>query len=806
MLNHPTPTNPAARTASLPLLAGLALSLSALGAHAQTPTTAPASATAGTTSVRPAQIAPGLAPASPAQGATGFVPAGSNPVVPSRVGRGALRPALIDLEFLAQQPRLLTPRNLRPLPGAGSGLAGMVEQSEQPKVIALPDKPRERPVGLTFKPEPVATPTPESAAESALPADVRVVRLPFPTGLEPDAPSSAAAMPETAAAPAPTEPVTQVTIGQIVPLPTPLPVVEAPAPEPAPAPVVVRAEPETVRELPSGLAPAREVVTPEVTTIEPVITRAQEPAVVATPVMPIAPVLPFPPEASANLPASTAGFSLPVAAPAPVAQAEPLPMPVPANEPVLVVAAPVSEPTPSPAPEPLIAPASAPELAPMPATSVSEVPATLPEPVVVATAPAPTPAEVPVPTVVPAPMPELAAAEAPQQPAALAPVVASEVAPVVVQREGDGKFNSIELMTPQTTPAASTAIAPPAVPVEAVRAPAVVAAPATDVPSMPAAPVEAAITAPAPAPALAADPALAGVPQLEVRPAPEPASPALSGAPVSLRTPELPVVIAPAPAPEPAREPMPTPAPALTSATVTAPVTTTDAPADTLSEPLNSAIERAAAQLLSSQAAAKTPAPTPAPATSALPELLPTPEAPAQVLNKPAPATGNDVRPAPASGSALDPFSARSEGVRVRVAELSGTQGMVQWLKDGSPDWNIPELSEQDSGKFTVRTGPDAGALLTLDDAHRVRLGRLSRADLRSMTLPEAGSTRRVVVALTRGRVAVTPAPGSAVNVYTPTSMIVVREPTEVIHDTAGGTRTVSYVEKAPAAAEVPVP
>gem|GEM_PF-3342694 len=185
---------------------------------------------------------------------------------------------------------------------------------------------------------------------------------------------------------------------------------------------------------------------------------------------------------------------------------------------------------------------------------------------------------------------------------------------------------------------------------------------------------------------------------------------------------------------------------------------------------------------------------------------------------------GNDVKPAPAAGSALDPFSASGRQVAMRVVELSGTPGMVQVLTEGGTDWRLAELNQESSGKFTLRTGGDAGALVLLDGQARLRVGRLSRVDVRSMNAgPGAGSgggpgaigsggalggssagERRVVVALTRGRVAVIPGPGQMVNVYTPQSLIAVREPTEIIHDTASGTRTLPYDPKG--VAEVPTP
>jgi len=185
---------------------------------------------------------------------------------------------------------------------------------------------------------------------------------------------------------------------------------------------------------------------------------------------------------------------------------------------------------------------------------------------------------------------------------------------------------------------------------------------------------------------------------------------------------------------------------------------------------------------------------------------------------------GNDVKPAPAAGSALDPFSVSGRQVAMRVVELSGTPGMVQVLTEGGTDWRLAELNQESSGKFTLRTGGDAGALVLLDGQARLRVGRLSRVDVRSMNAgPGAGSgsgpgaigsggalggssagERRVVVALTRGRVAVIPGPGQMVNVYTPQSLIAVREPTEIIHDTASGTRTLPYDPKG--VAEVPTP
>jgi hypothetical protein len=166
----------------------------------------------------------------------------------------------------------------------------------------------------------------------------------------------------------------------------------------------------------------------------------------------------------------------------------------------------------------------------------------------------------------------------------------------------------------------------------------------------------------------------------------------------------------------------------------------------------------------------------------------------------------------------IEALAARGETVRLSILEVSGTPGMVQWLKDGQSDWQIPEPGENGTGKYTLRTGPDAGAVLVIEGT-KVRVGRMTRVEFRAMQMDEAGKAaangqageRRTVLALTRGRVAVIPGTGvgagggvqSAINVYTPQSLVVVREPTEVIHDTASGTRTVAYIEKSPASAEV---
>jgi hypothetical protein len=129
---------------------------------------------------------------------------------------------------------------------------------------------------------------------------------------------------------------------------------------------------------------------------------------------------------------------------------------------------------------------------------------------------------------------------------------------------------------------------------------------------------------------------------------------------------------------------------------------------------------------------------------------------------------------------------------------------MVQSLKGGSDAWKIVTLDDQGTGLYTLRTGPDAGCALIIDEQTSVRLGRLTRVELRAMASPENNGQRRIVVALTRGRVGIAPAAGQVVNVYTPQSLVVVREPIEVIHDTASGTRTLAYTESMPDSANVP--
>lgn len=143
------------------------------------------------------------------------------------------------------------------------------------------------------------------------------------------------------------------------------------------------------------------------------------------------------------------------------------------------------------------------------------------------------------------------------------------------------------------------------------------------------------------------------------------------------------------------------------------------------------------------------------------------------------------------------------EPVSVRVLSLTGGAGMVQWQVNGANQWLITEKDETNKGTFTIRTGPDAGCELQVEEATRLRLGRLTRAELRMTACSdEHGSGKRVTVNLVRGVVYVTPAAGSIVQVTTPTKTMAVKEPTQISHDNAG-TRAVSFVDQN---AAVPTP
>jgi hypothetical protein len=194
------------------------------------------------------------------------------------------------------------------------------------------------------------------------------------------------------------------------------------------------------------------------------------------------------------------------------------------------------------------------------------------------------------------------------------------------------------------------------------------------------------------------------------------------------------------------------------------------------------------------QTTTKTPAAKPAPKVV---HVEPTQPPPAVVV-------GTQILPPPAPGTPLDPFTAKTEPITLQVQQLTGSAGMVQSLKGGSDAWKIVTLDDQGTGLYTLRTGPDAGCALIIDEQTSVRLGRLTRVELRAMASPENNGQRRIVVALTRGRVGIAPAAGQVVNVYTPQSLVVVREPIEVIHDTASGTRTLAYTESMPDSANVP--
>lgn len=705
-----------------------------------------------------------------------------------RTNRPLLKPAMIDLDELAKQPRL-KPGMQRRLPGVQtpSGepvmtLPGVAPLSPLPAPagdsvapgipgvvpVILPDQPRTRPVGWSVKPEEADTaPTPATTEPAVSTTDTNAVPGVQPASATPTVIEVTPnfAFPETVTASAPATEVAPVT----------------PAEVPAPMPEVVQAVPvEVTTSSTPVLGPSRLTAfgSSDVATALPPTGVSMPSEIVGT--MPV----PASQASTTRMPQieqSTTAFITPVMRDSGFQS----------NMPVISDRKPSSSTVVSTGLDengqplrPAVLPPEVREIT-IGSVTVPETPAGTPAPTLVET-----PVEPPVVSVLP---PTTTVSE--PQPQPVAAVEAPAVQPPAA-----------------STPAEQPAPSEPVVVVTTAETPAPATAPAS-VPEPEPAPM------PAPLPGLTfRTPAPADAPASSETPASEPVKPE----PVkvaSTETPSEPAATAPvAPA-----APVAQPEPSTAAAAAPTPETTPATPEPTFSNAVSAAAaklaERAAAAASPAEpvapAAVPAPEPVPAPAVEiAKSEPAPQPVAPA-LAPAPAPApepavaiatdTGKpvEVLPAPTAGSAQDPFTAKGDGIAIRVTELTGTPGMVQWLRDGGNDWQIPELNEAGNGKYTIRTGPDAGAVVAINETTKLRVGRLSRAEVRAMTADAAGGQRRLVVALTRGRVAVIPAPGTAVNVYTPQSLVVVREPTEVIHDTASGTRTVAYVEKSPASAEV---
>ncbi|HYC99750.1 MAG TPA: FecR domain-containing protein [Phycisphaerales bacterium] len=170
-----------------------------------------------------------------------------------------------------------------------------------------------------------------------------------------------------------------------------------------------------------------------------------------------------------------------------------------------------------------------------------------------------------------------------------------------------------------------------------------------------------------------------------------------------------------------------------------------------------------------------------APVVEPVADAIPTPTAPA-------PSTAPTVAASVKTGS--------PEPVSLKVLTLTGTPGMVQWQVDGGTQWLIPEIDETTKARFVVRTGPDAGVEVLADDSTRVRMGRFSRAELRTVeTTDDAGTGKRLNVSLLRGVLYVVPGKGKVITVQTPQRTVIVKEPMQVTHDN-GGTRSVSFSEQ----------
>jgi hypothetical protein len=674
-------------------------------------------------------------------------------------------------------------------PSQNSALAPVRE------IVTLPEPPPTRPAGLDIRAALAADPAPEQA----------------PVVVVPPPPSSTALVPAPAS---PSEMAVSTATSR-----GPLPKLRfpdlAPSPQESPAPArppLTQTQTQTQAQLETN---PQTVFQPEPTAVPaapPIVANlpAARPAPVVAPTVAAPQPEPISSEILAVLPTATQGHigSLVVV---------PVPALVDASTPALV---PAASPTTAPGPSPEVAPAQPVELAvTKPQAAQPQGQTALPEVASSATMSVVQPTATPVVA----------------QPAQVQPQ------PVVTEPVAAATAPAIEPSEPEATPAIAASAAPAAIAGSA--APArepltfipVTPADATPVLTVAAAPTQVPAQspdpAPAPVPALASDPDLAAaLVGGSILPAPAPGSGVASSPSPESAQPE-PAIALPALDRQRAMT-LSTTQPTASGSTPATPsvadeafaaavasatqklAALTGAPATPAPQVASAAPVREPSTTLANPAnpaAATTPTPTPAVLTTT---PAPTPAlttAPATPLARAPQRLGNDVRPAPSAGSALDPFTPAAQPIAMRVLELSGTPGMVQLLSEGGPDWTIAEPNLQLTGKFTIRTGGDAGALVELDKDARLRVGRLTRVDVRALadTVPGApaaaspAGSRRIVVALTRGRVAVTPAPGRTVNVYTPQSMIAVREPTEIIHDTAAGTRTLPYTPAG--VAEVPV-
>ncbi len=284
---------------------------------------------------------------------------------------------------------------------------------------------------------------------------------------------------------------------------------------------------------------------------------------------------------------------------------------------------------------------------------------------------------------------------------------------------------------------------------------------------------------------------------LDVQPAPEPLPPAAP--PVAAPTPAMPAPVSTTPAgpahAEPSRvvEPPPVlvPAPAVVPAPPTIAVEAV--------KPIDANVQGVvtpdtAKEKIVHPAVVETPVESPQP-TAAPVQVEPAPAAPLT----PVPVGAAPTEPAPTPATVPAPAiaepaaAATAEPVALKVLSLTGTPGMVQWQLDGGSQWLIPELDESTKARFIVRTGPDAGVEVLLDESTRVRLGRFSRAEVRN--LASDGRAGQLSISLLRGVVYVVPGKGKSVSVQTPQRTVLVKEPTQITHDN-GGTRMVSFTEQ----------
>jgi hypothetical protein len=172
--------------------------------------------------------------------------------------------------------------------------------------------------------------------------------------------------------------------------------------------------------------------------------------------------------------------------------------------------------------------------------------------------------------------------------------------------------------------------------------------------------------------------------------------------------------------------------------------------------------------------------------------------------------SGGDTAAAPQPAATAAELG-RPQPIDLKVLSLTGSPGMVQWQVNGDTSWQIPLANDEVKGRFVIRTGPDAGCELMIDSSTRVRLGRLSRAEIRtSVESDETGTSKRSVIVLLRGVVYITPpAAGTStampVLVKTPQMTIPITEPAQIVHDNAG-TRRVSFTPESQPAASVPTP